>query len=339
MLSGILKINCGMVKKNNYLYRVFVSSVVFTSLWFVAIGAASDGTSHVTQTYDRSVALSQSKRISIDTPRVSGSINTVGARLDDLLLKDYRETVDPTSPEIELLAPSGVKKGYFAELGFSGNDAIGTVPGPATEWNIEGNDKLTPSTPVTLTYANEKGIQFKRVISIDENYMFSVEDTITNPTDVAVSLSSYGRVTRFEKPEHVDSIYSLQHEGLIGVIGDYDLHEASYSKIEDTKSILLPKGTGGWLGIADKFWAAILIPSQNEAFESRFSFFSDGRKRYQVDFLGEPMIIAAGQGAVVRKHIFVGAKEVAQIAGYERKIGIRRFQILTYRSGGLPPEK
>lgn len=275
----------------------------------------------------REAALTQSKRISIDTPRVSGSINTVGARLDDLFLKDYRETVDPKSPEIELLAPSGVKKGYFAELGFSGNDAIGTVPGPATEWNIEGNDKLTPSTPVTLTYANEKGIQFKRVISVDDNYMFAVEDTITNPTDAAVSLSSYGRVTRFEKPEHASGTYVL-HEGLIGVVGDQGLQEISYSKIEDNKNMPLAKATGGWLGITDKYWAATLIPPQNESFEARFSYFTDGTPRYQADFLSSPVTIAAGQNTVIKNHVFAGAKEVAKIKEYEEKLGIKQFELL-----------
>lgn len=279
------------------------------------------------QPLTRDVALTQSKRISIDTPRVSGSINTVGARLDDLFLKDYRETVDPTSPEIELLAPSGVKKGYFAELGFSGNDAIGTVPGPSTEWNIEGNDKLTPSTPVTLTYANEKGIQFKRVISVDVNYMFAVEDTITNPTDAAVSLSSYGRVTRFEKPEHASGTYVL-HEGLIGVVGDQGLQEITYSKIEDEKNKALAKATGGWVGITDKYWAATLIPPQNESYEARFSYFTDGTPRYQADFLSAPVTIAAGQNTVIKNHIFAGAKEVAKIKEYEEKLGIKQFELL-----------
>lgn len=279
------------------------------------------------QPLTREVAVTQGKRITIDTPRVRGSINTTGARLDDLFLKDYRETIDPKSPEIELLAPSGMKQGYFAELGFSGNDATGMVPGPNTEWNIEGNDKLTPSTPVTLTYANEKGIQFKRVISVDENYMFTFEDTVTNPTSEAVSLSSYGRVIRFEKPEHASGTYVL-HEGLIGVIGDQGLQEITYSKIEDKKNMPLAKATGGWLGITDKYWAATLIPPQTETYESRFSYFTDGRPRYQADFLAEPVSIAAGQNTVIKNHVFAGAKEVAKINAYEKDLGIKQFELL-----------
>lgn len=288
-------------------------------------GQAADTSAQ--QPLTRDVAVAQSKRISIDTPRIRGSINTVGSRLDDLYLKDYRETINPESPEIELLAPSSMKKGYFAELGFAGNDAIGTVPGPATEWNIEGNDKLTPSTPVTLTYANEKGIQFKRVISVDENYMFTFEDTVTNPTDGAVSLSSYGRVTRFEKPEHGSGTYVL-HEGLIGVIGEKGLQEVSYSTIEDDKSIALPKATGGWLGITDKYWAATLVPPQSEAYDARFSYFTDGRARYQADFLGAPVTIAAGQSSSIKNHIFAGAKEVGLINNYEKDLGIKQFELL-----------
>lgn len=279
------------------------------------------------QPLTRDVAVAQGKRIIIDTPRVRGSINTTGARLDDLFLKDYRETIDPKSPEIELLAPSGMKQGYFAEIGFAGNDTVGTVPGDKTEWNIEGNDKLTPSTPVTLTYANEKGVQFKRVISVDDNYMFAYEDTVTNPTDAAISLSPYGRVTRFEKPEHASGTYVL-HEGLIGVIGDLGLQEITYSKIEDKKNMPLAKATGGWLGITDKYWAATLIPPQTETFEARFSYFTDGRPRYQADYLAEPVTIAAGQNAVIKNHIFAGAKEVAKINAYEKDLGIKQFELL-----------
>ncbi|WP_439271731.1 membrane protein insertase YidC [Pseudochrobactrum sp. HB0163] len=279
------------------------------------------------QPLTREVALTQSKRISIDTPHVRGSINTTGARLDDLYLKDYRETVDPKSPEIELLAPSGIKQGYFAELGFAGNEATGTVPGPATVWNIEGNDKLTPSTPVTLTFANEKGIQFKRVISVDENYMFTMEDTVTNPTGNAVSLNAYGRVTRFEKPEHANGTYVL-HEGLIGVIGDQGLQEVSYSKVEDKKNLSFDKATGGWVGITDKYWAATLIPPQGESYDARFSYFTDGQPRYQADFLSAPVTIAAGQSATIKNHVFAGAKEVSLINAYEKNLGIKQFELL-----------
>ncbi|GAB1580756.1 membrane protein insertase YidC [Phyllobacterium phragmitis] len=278
-------------------------------------------------TLSREAAIAQSGRIRIDTPSLRGSINLTGARLDDLYLKDYHETVDDSSPNIELLAPSPLKQGYFVELGYAGNDQTGAVPGPTTVWKVEGNDTLTPSTPVTLTYTNDKGLTFKRVISVDNDYMFTVADTVTNASGAPVSLSSYGRVTRFSPPEHPSATYVL-HEGLIGVIGDDGLQEIKYSTIEEEKAVSPPKSTGGWLGITDKYWAATLIPPQNETYQARFSYFTDGRSRFQADFLGDPVTIAPGQSASIENHVFAGAKEVAKINAYEKNLGIRQFELL-----------
>ncbi|MGN6449148.1 MAG: membrane protein insertase YidC, partial [Brucella intermedia] len=166
-------------------------------------------------TLTREAAVAQTQRIEIDTPSLRGSINLTGARLDDIFLKNYHETVDNNSPNIELLAPSPLQQGYFVELGFTGNETTGPVPGPNTVWTVEGNNRLTQTTSVTLTYTNEKNITFKRIISVDESYMFSVEDTIVNNSGAPISLASYGRVTRFNQPEHASATYVL-HEGLIG---------------------------------------------------------------------------------------------------------------------------
>jgi YidC/Oxa1 family membrane protein insertase len=198
----------------------------------------------------RAAALGQSSRVKIDTPSLRGSISLTGARLDDLQLKEYHETVDDSSPNIELLSPAPLADGYFAEIGFTGNDLTGTVPGPATVWTVEGNNTLTPSTPVTLAFTNEKGLTFKRTFSVDDHYMFTVKDVVANGAAAPVSLASYGRVTRFSKPLHA-STYVL-HEGPIGVIGDDGLQEYTFAKIEKEKEVSLPKATtGGWIGITD----------------------------------------------------------------------------------------
>ncbi|MGB5839641.1 MAG: membrane protein insertase YidC [Brucella anthropi] len=278
-------------------------------------------------TLTREAAVAQTQRVEIDTPSLRGSINLTGARLDDLFLKRYHETVDDNSPQIELLAPSALKQGYFVELGFTGNDTTGPVPGPNTVWTVEGNNKLTPSTPVTLTYTNEKNITFKRVISVDDAYMFAVEDTITNNTGAPISLASYGRVTRFNQPEHASATYVL-HEGLIGVMGQDGLQEIKYSKVEDDKDISFKDVSGGWLGITDKYWAATLVPPQDEKFTGRFSHFTNDRPRYQTDFLGAPMTIAPGQAQTLKNHVFAGAKVVSNIKAYEEKLGIKQFELL-----------
>jgi len=288
-------------------------------------GQSQDGAQAGSLTRD--AALGQTSRIKIDTPSLAGSISLTGARLDDLRLKKYHETVDDNSPSIELLSPAQMADGQFAEIGFTGNELTGTVPGPATVWTVEGNDILTQSAPVTLSFTNEKGITFKRTISVDDRYMFTVKDAVTNSTTAPISLASYGRVTRFSKPAHA-STYVL-HEGPIGVIGDEGLVEYKFAAIEKEKEVSPPKSTaGGWIGITDKYWAATLVPAQATPFQARMSYFDDGRPRYQSDYLSDPTTIAPGQSATIENLVFAGAKEVGTINNYEKERSIRQFDLL-----------
>ena len=275
---------------------------------------------------DRAQAVATSNRVAIDTPSLKGSINLTGARVDDLSLKDYRVTVEPNSPIIELLNPQSLPSGFYGEVGFVGSEATGTVPGPDTVWTAEGNQTLTPATPVTLTYVNDKGLTFKRQIAVDQDYMFTITDTVTNAGSADVSLANYGRITRFDKPLHA-STYVL-HEGLIGVTGTEGLQELKYTAIEKDKQVLPGKSTDGWLGITDKYWAAALVPSGKQAFQPRFSYFDDGRPRYQSDYLTDPITVAAGQSATVETLMFAGAKEVAKINAYEKDRQIRQFNLM-----------
>ena len=274
----------------------------------------------------REQALASGPRVAIDTDSLSGSINLTGARLDDLSLKHYTETVDKNSPKIVLLNPASEADGYFAEVGFSGSPEAGKLPGPDTVWTVEGNQTLTAATPVTLTYTNDKGLTFKRVVSVDDNYMFTVEDTVNNPGAEPVSLANYGRVTRFEKPDD-HSTYVL-HEGLIGVTGEEGLQEIKYSKIEEEKQVTPGKSSDGWLGMTDKYWAVALVPSAKQAFQPRFGFFEDGRSRYQSDFLSDQTTLAPGQSATLETRIFAGAKEVGKINSYANDLQIRQFDLL-----------
>jgi YidC/Oxa1 family membrane protein insertase len=274
----------------------------------------------------REQALASTKRVRIDTPSLEGSINVTGARLDDLKLKHYRLTVDKNSPEIELLNPAALPTGYYAEIGFVGSDKTGTVPGPETVWTVDGNATLTPATPVTLTFTNDKGLTFKRTFSVDSDYMFTVSDAVQNSGSAPVTLSNYGRVTRFDKPA-VASIYVL-HEGLIGVTGTEGLQEHTYSSIEEDKQFTPGKSTDGWLGITDKYWAVTLVPTEKQQFQPRYAYFEDGRPRYQADFLTDPITIDAGQSTTVETEIFAGAKEVAKVNAYAEDRNIRLFDRL-----------
>ena len=289
-------------------------------------GTVPGGAGGVPGAETRDAAIAASQRVKIDTPSLSGSINLTGARIDDVRLKRYHETVDDNSPMIQLLNPSGLPNGYFAEVGFVGNAETGTVPGAETVWTVEGNQTLTPATPVTLTFTNEKGLTFKRTIAVDDNYMFTVSDTVTNGGAVPVSLSNYGRVTRFDKPT-TPSIYVL-HEGLIGVTGEEGLQEISYKNVEKDKQVKPGKSTDGWLGITDKYWAVALVPSGKQPFQPRFAYFDDGRSRYQSDFLTDAISVAPGQSATTETLVFAGAKEVGKIQAYETDQKIRQFDLL-----------
>jgi YidC/Oxa1 family membrane protein insertase len=288
--------------------------------------AAVPGTITQAAGLSREDVLAQTDRISIDTPSITGSINLSGARIDDVLLKEYRETIDPESPIITLFSPAAMANGYFAEVGFIADAQSGPAPGPNTVWSAAPGQTLTPTTPVTLTYDNGEGLVFTRVISVDEHSLFNFEDTITNTGDTAASVAGYGRVTRFFKPK-TEGIYVL-HEGLIGVIGEEGLQEIDYSDVEDTPVISVAKATAGWMGITDKYWAAALIPPQGSGFETRFAHFTDGRARYQSDFKSDAMAIAPGGSATSTTLVFAGAKEVPIIEGYQDQYNILNFDLL-----------
>ncbi|APO66142.1 membrane protein insertase OxaA/YidC [Rhizobium gallicum] len=285
-------------------------------------GAAPTGQAAATAT--REEALAKAPRIAIDTEALSGSVNLAGARLDDLKLKGYHETVDKSSPIITLFSPADTKDGYFTELGYIGSDQTGAVPGPSTVWTAPEGAKLTDKSPVTLTYTNDKGLTFARTISVDDRYMFTVTDKVTNSGSTPASISSYGRVTRYNKPT-TPSVYVL-HEGFIGVIGD-GLVESKYSAVEE-EAVTPAKSTGGWLGITDKYWAATIVPPQKSAYEARFSHFTDGQPRYQADYKEDAVTVAPGQSIELKNLVFAGAKEVPVIDGYEASYQIPRFDRL-----------
>ncbi|MER8405441.1 membrane protein insertase YidC [Mesorhizobium sp. M1307] len=274
----------------------------------------------------REQAIASTSRVKIDTPSLEGSINLTGARLDDLKLKHYTETVDKNSPKIALLNPESLPNGYFAEIGFVGEDKAGTLPGPKTVWNVDGNPTLTPATPVTLTFTNDKGLTFKRTFSVDNDYMFTVSDTVQNSGSSPVSLFNYGRITRFDKPA-VASIYVL-HEGLIGVTGSEGLQEHKYADLEKNKQYTPSKSKDGWLGITDKYWAATLVPTEAQEFQPNFAYYEDGRHRYQADFRTDAIALQPGESKTIESEIFAGAKEVNKINAYEKDRKIRLFEKL-----------
>jgi len=274
---------------------------------------------------DRDAALAADPRVEIDSARLSGSINLRGGRIDDLHLKDYRETIDKTSPTIILLSPKASPQGaYFAEFGWVGDENSGAVPQSNTLWEVDGSPKLTVTSPVDLRWKNDKGLVFNRQISVDKDYLFTIRDRVENTSGTDVSLQAYGRIARFGTPK-TEGIFVL-HEGLIGDIGEEGLQEVDYDEIEDDLTVNMQPATTGWLGITDKYWATALIPGGK--FTSRFAFFDKDRKQYQADYIGDAIAVAPGQTAEVTSRLFAGAKQVAILDTYENDLQVRNFSNL-----------
>jgi YidC/Oxa1 family membrane protein insertase len=275
----------------------------------------------------RESVIAGSPRVAIDTPRVRGSIALRGARLDDVSLKDYRETVDPKSPNIHLLSPAGSPNPFYAEFGWvAPPGAKITLPGPDTVWTAASTGPLTHAQPAVVTWNNGEGLTFRRTIAIDANYMFTVTDEVENSGANAATIYGYGLISRHGTPK-IQGFYIL-HEGLVGVLGDGKLHEVSYSSIAGEPPQVI-KSTGGWLGITDKYWAATLIPDQATPMQARFASSKLGTlDTYQTDYLLDATTVPPGGKASTQARLFAGAKEVAIVDGYEETYKIKNFDLL-----------
>jgi len=291
-----------------------------------SVAGGVPGSPTVAPTASRDDVLATSSRITIETPSLSGSINLTGAKIDDLRLKEYHEKVDPSSPTITLLSPAQTERGYFAEIGYVSGTANQTVPGPSTPWAAQGNTTLAPGQPVKLTWDNGTGLVFTREISVDEHYLFTYQDSVQNDTGGELNLATYGRVTRFFKPQ-TSGIYIL-HEGLIGVNGENGLQEIDYDDVEEDRTIAPGRSVGGWLGITDKYWATAVVPQPGTGYDARYAYFGDGRPRYQADFKTDAVSVASGTSTSITTYVFAGAKEVPVISDYQDNFNIQQFDLM-----------
>ncbi|MFL5033796.1 MAG: membrane protein insertase YidC [Microvirga sp.] len=282
----------------------------------------------------REAALQRSPRLAIDTPSLAGSINLRGGRIDDVLLKNYHDTVDPKSPRIVLFSPSGSPHPHYAEFGWVASGPGGAAPGPETLWTADAQT-LTPARPVTLTFDNGQGLIFRREISVDDKYLFTVRDAVENAGSAPATLHPYGLVSRHGKP--VTQGYYVLHEGLVGVLGEQGLQEYTYDHVEKepaipgqpTKGKVWNGVSGGFVGITDKYWAAAVAPDQTQPYTGSFTMRQDGpTKVYQSNVLGDARTLAPGGKAQSDSRLFAGAKEVATVDTYERTAGIKRFDLL-----------
>ncbi|KFG67459.1 membrane protein insertase YidC [Microvirga sp. BSC39] len=282
----------------------------------------------------REAALARSPRVTIDTPAIAGSINLRGGRIDDVSLKNYRETVDPRSPNIVLLSPAGTQNPYYADFGWVGAQN-GALPTAETVWTAD-RTTLTPSTPVTLTWDNGQGLIFRRTISVDEKSMFTVKNAVENRGSAAATLHPYGLVSRHGRPTTLG--YYVLHEGLIGVLGDKGLQEYTYDAIakedpvpagQNTVGEVWDEVNGGFVGITDKYWAAAVIPDQAQPYQGSFTMRQGPTGQiYQANMLGTAQTLQPGATTEVTQRLFAGAKEVATVDQYHEAFSIKNFDLL-----------
>jgi YidC/Oxa1 family membrane protein insertase len=275
----------------------------------------------------RAGALAASARVPIATESLQGSIALKGGRIDDLALVKFRETVDPKSPPIELLSPSGSPEPFYAEFGWT--NAAGAnvkVPDAETVWAQVGSGALSVSHPITLSYDNGQGQEFRRTISVDDKYLFSVKDEVVNKGDKPVTLYPFALISRHGTPKVAG--YYILHEGLIGKFGDKSSEEITYKKIDENK-VMNFNATDAWLGITDKYWAAVLLPKTDAHVIANFKSDELGSiKTYQTDYLLDAVNVAPGATGSADARLFAGAKEVRVVNDYENTLKLNHFDLL-----------
>jgi YidC/Oxa1 family membrane protein insertase len=268
-------------------------------------------------------ALEMSPRLKIQTAHLKGSINLKGCLLDDLHLLDYHETVDKSSPPITLLSPAGAKGAYYADFGWVAKDTGIKLPDSDTIWKTSATT-LTQDSPVVLEWDNGEGLKFQRTITVDDKYMFTVTDRVSNSKTVAVSLSANAKINRIDTPEIGG--YMILHEGPIGVLNG-KLTELTYAKLKE-KGTVEETTTGGWIGITDKYWLVALIPAQKTSEKTVFKGQTiEGQDQYETTVEGPMLDIKAGDSIESKHHLFAGAKILRLLDDYEAKLGFDKFDL------------
>ncbi|PRY21138.1 protein translocase subunit yidC [Aliiruegeria haliotis] len=291
--------------------------------------SAEPGDQSVTTAQPAEVA--DAPRISIETSRLNGSISLAGGRIDNLLLSDYRETLDPDSDNVRLLQQVGSGNSYYALFGWAPGGGLETtdVPGTDTMWTVESGETLTAEAPVTLRWDSPSGLVFRREISVDENYLFTVTQSVENPTGEVRRAAPYGIIARHGLPDLTR--FFILHEGVVAMaddslteteyksFADFDIDPALGVQAETTEDI-----QNGWIGFTDKYWMTTLIPQPGQT-HKQVQLYQAGAEIYQTQTIFPTAEIAPGQTITQTTHLFAGAKEWETIRAYQNENGIAGF--------------
>ncbi|MEJ7933009.1 membrane protein insertase YidC [Sphingobium sp. AN558] len=277
----------------------------------VANSAADPAADSAVAIRDRAVVLKESPRVPIRTPRLTGSISLKGARIDDIVLPTYRETLAKDSPAIRLFSPSGTQDAYFAGFGWQGEGL--KTPDKDSLWTAQGS-ALTPTSPVTLSWNNGAGQTFEIRLTVDENYMITAAQKVSNSGAGAIAVRNYSYINRANASK--DPTSWTIHVGPMGVFNGAANYSVNYKDLDKGPSTQSFQSTGGWLGFTDKYWLSALVPDQKAPFAGQIRKGAGGQ--YQADFSLNPVMLAPGKAVTQTTRLFVGAKEVKTLQAYER---------------------
>lgn len=283
----------------------------------VANPAADPAADSVTAIRDRAVVLKESPRIPIRTPKLDGSINMKGARIDDIVLPTYKETIAKDSPDVRLYSPAGTQDAYFAGFGWQGEGL--KTPNKDTVWTAQGSE-LTPTSPVTLTWNNGVGQTFEIRLSVDENYMITAAQKVSNSGAGTVGVKPYGYISRSSIPKDPDT-WTI-HIGPMGVFNDAANYDVNYKDLDEGPSTRDFQSKGGWIGFTDKYWLSALVPGKDADVAAQFR--KGAGTQYQADVALDSTMLAPGKSVTQTLRLFVGAKEVKTLQAYERG-GVKLF--------------
>lgn len=271
---------------------------------------------------NRAEALNSIERIKIKSSVLAGSIALKGLRFDDLTLLEYKQELSNDSPPVELFSPAATKDAYFAEIGWFGNYTDNTLPDANSKWTTDC-DELTPTKPVNLEWTNSKGTKFLVNISIDENYLFTIKQTIINDSLMQLVTQSYGIINHNYSSK--EKSVNILHQGPIGTING-QLKEYTYDNIKDKKTERLPMNVVDWVGITDKYWLAAFIPDKATQYNTNFNYRIKGEfEKFQVDFVSATKKIDPKEQFTITHRLFAGAKKVALLDKYEQQYNIKLF--------------
>ncbi len=267
----------------------------------------------------REDSINNTTRVKFENENIIGTISLEGGVIDDLTFKNYTETLNG-SDNVILLNPKNVENGYFVETGWATTSKNIDVPNSKTLWEVDKGSKLDPKNPIKLNWTNNQGIIFEKIISIDNKFLFTIDQYITNNSNNNYVFYPYGQIIRNKAPK-VTNFYIL-HEGLIGVFDD-QLVEKDYEDIEDKKYTINAKD--GWTGITDKFWIVTMIPEKNKQFRSDFDY----NKKFKANFIETNSTeVKANETKSNQIKVIIAAKEVDVIDEYSESSNISKFDLV-----------